>query len=121
MPKIFVVALPILLAACNSTGGGQPSAAADFDPVVIEKVRQLRIAGNQYCKEGGYQPGTQHFEDCVYNYGREKIAEAEMSLATAPTYSAPAVIDSPSPAPRPPVICRTMPTMPLSVTYTYCN
>ena len=55
MRKIFVVALPFLLAACNSNGGVQrQGCTAGDDPDVIEKksVQHYRIADNQYCRKG---------------------------------------------------------------------
>jgi hypothetical protein len=115
MFRFLVVALPLLLTACNASTGGQTGLTAGYDPDVDGKVRQLRIVAGQFCKTQGFRPDTAPFEECVYNYGREKIAEAELSLASSgaiaspsPTYSAPPVIYAP--ASRPPVTCRTMPT-----------
>jgi hypothetical protein len=126
MPRIFVIALPLLLSACNA-GGGQSGLALGYGDM-DEQLHQLRIVSSQHCKGLGLRPDTLPFEECVHRYGREKIEEAELSLAASgsmvpasPIYSAPPAVYAPSPPPpRAPVMCRTMPTS-ANDSVTYCN
>lgn len=125
MPRILMLALPLLLSACNAGGGQSGLALGNGD--IDEQIRQLRIVSGQHCKGLGFRPDTLPFEECVHSYGREKIEEAELSLAAsgaltpaAPIYSAPSAVYAPPPAPRPPMTCRTMPTS-ANDSVTYCH
>jgi hypothetical protein len=88
--RMFLLAFATLsVAGCASTAQ-QAADGAAVEAKNMAAARQLAEQGRRYCIEAGQQPGTQHRDDCILDYGTRILITRELvQLAAAPPPQAP--------------------------------